>query len=398
MHHASISPSVSAAYGNQVADPVRHLYAHIPFCPARCDYCAFVTHIGSGKIIAPYVAALVREARVKSRCVRHAEMETVYLGGGTPSLLSPEQVGGLLGVFRDVFGLATGAEVTIEAHPATVDEAKPSSYLECGVNRISFGIESVHRDELSALGRSHDGGDPSAILHTARAAGFRNIAVDLMYGIPLQTVPSWQETLDRVLDRDPKHLSLYPLSIEPTTVFDRRRRRNQLELPSDEHVVDLYRIACESLARVGYEHYEVGSWARPGHASSHNLAYWHNRRYLGLGVGAHSYLDSVRTVNVARTQRYIDLIERGADPTELREELSGDLQREEAVMLGLRLLREGLDITALRREHAWDMGVEKASDLAALAGAGLIRVDGSRVFLCESAVPVANEIWERLAV
>jgi oxygen-independent coproporphyrinogen III oxidase len=386
-----LAPPVSAA-------PIHHLYAHIPFCPVKCDYCAFVTHIGSVKLIERYVAALKSEAMSHADRGRQGPLETVYLGGGTPSMLSPDQVSDLLITFRDAFGLTPAAEISIEAHPATIDDEKLHGYLRAGVNRISVGIESLVPGELHALGRLAGKGAPTQALVRARRAGFRSVAADLMYGIPRQTSHSWAETLDRILTCEPDHLSLYPLSIEPKTVYQRRWNRHELTLPDDDHVIEMYAIACETLSNAGYQHYEVGSWCRDGHACRHNLAYWHNLEYFGLGVGAHGYVRSIRTVNVRHTMPYINRLEAGGNPGEESEPINSDTRRIETIMLRLRLLSEGLEIAQLTEDHHWDLHHERKDSLVLLADAGLIRVESGRVYVVESAVPVANEIWERLAV
>jgi oxygen-independent coproporphyrinogen-3 oxidase len=235
-------------------------------------------------------------------------------------------------------------------------------------------------------------------LQNARRAGFHSIAVDLMYGIPLQTPASWSDTLHRLVTLGPDHLSLYPLQIEPKTVFGRRRKRQELAVPEDDQVVEMYQVACDLLSPAGYVHYEVGSWCRAGHESRHNLSYWRNREFFGLGVGAHGYVNTRRTVNVRQTSKYIELSEAGIEPTLEAEEIDRETRRVETIMLGLRLLAEGLDIDQVQAEYGWDLRERRGSELSMLAHAGLIRIDGSRVFLTETAVPVANEVWERLAL
>jgi oxygen-independent coproporphyrinogen III oxidase len=398
MDHARNSPVGAGLTRDSGGASIQHLYAHIPFCPVKCDYCAFVTHIGSDKLIERYVAA------VQSEAIRHVAaghlgpLETIYLGGGTPSMLTPLQVSDLLSAFRTRFGSAPSAEVTIEAHPHTIDAQKLIGYLKAGVNRISFGIESLVPEELGALGRFEADKFPAAALYKARRAGFVNIAADLMYGIPLQTSDSWARTLQQLLEFEPDHLSLYPLSIEPKTVLERRRQRHGLVLPDDDHVVEMYEVACEVLSLAGYQHYEVGSWCRDGRQSRHNVAYWHNREYFGLGVGAHGYVRGERTVNVRQTMRYIRRLEAGDDPTEESEAIDSDTRRVETIMLRLRLLSEGLEIDHVKQYHHWDMRQRCHEELRLLSDAGLISVEHGRIFLLESAVPVANDVWERLAI
>jgi oxygen-independent coproporphyrinogen-3 oxidase len=380
----------------QHEEPIRHLYAHIPFCPAKCEYCAFVTHIGSTKLVAPYVAALASEALRRGTEVLAGPLETVYLGGGTPSMLLPEQIDFLLGSFQRVFGLAADAEISMEAHPATVSAGSLAGYREAGVNRISFGIESLSPVELRALGRAGGSRNAEACIALARAAGIASIAVDLMYGIPDQTVETWQGTLYRTLEREPDHLSLYPLSIEPKTPFGLRDRQLHLALPSEDTVVEMYLLACDMLRHAGYVHYEVGSWARPGHQCRHNLAYWRNQTYLGLGVGAHGYAPGRRTVNVSQTARYIRLIEAGVDPVSETVEIGSLTRAREGCMLQLRLLEEGLEFELARTEYGVNVLEEFGGEIETLADLGLLRRTDRAISLTEAAIPVANEVWERL--
>ncbi len=398
MTHAHSSPTVDSLPSDLGQRMIHHLYAHIPFCPVKCDYCAFVTHIGSDKLIGRYIAALQSEAMSQAARGLEGPLETIYLGGGTPSMLAPDQISHLLETFRASFGFAWSAEITMEAHPATVDSERLAGYRRAGVNRISFGVESLVPRELRALGRIAGERVPTAALSEARGAGFDNIAMDLMYGIPLQTSRSWAETLDRMLEYRPDHLSLYPLSIEPKTVFQLRQKRHELELPDDDRVVEMYSMACEILASAGYQHYEVGSWCLAGRQCRHNLACWRNREYVGLGVGAHGYVRAERTVNLRQTVQYIRRLEAGGDPVVERERIDADTRRIESIMLRLRLLAEGLDTVQLKRDHHWDIAQQCADALRMLSDAGLIRMHRGRIYLMESAVPVANDVWERLAV
>jgi len=217
-----------------VLDRIRHLYIHIPFCPSKCEYCAFVTHIGSLKLVPDYVASLAREATTLSENSRSGHLHTVYFGGGTPSMLQPDQIGSVLTHMQDCFGFAPDCEITIEAHPLTVDHHHLFGYRAAGVTRISFGAESMSDSELRRVGRRHTAAQVEQAVRSARNAGFASVALDLMYGLPGQTIDSWRMTLERALALQVDHLSLYPLSVEPRTVFRRKLTRGQLALPDDE--------------------------------------------------------------------------------------------------------------------------------------------------------------------
>lgn len=373
----------------------RSLYIHIPFCPAKCPYCAFVTHIGSLKLVEPYLEALVIEAERAASNRPRVPLATVYLGGGTPSMLTAGQFDRILSDTRRIFGIAPDAEITLEAHPDTIDPQKLAGYRQAGATRISFGGESLRPNELLSLGRTHLRSRVLDAVTEARGAGFDDINVDLMYGIPQQTLDSWDATLTDVLAIGPDHLSLYPLSIEPRTVFARLRDRNQLEAPGDETVAAMYELACRRLSDAGYQHYEIANWARPGHQSRHNLAYWRNLDFHAIGVGAHGYLRPYRFENVPRTSRYIDTVLSGGSPRQAEIHTDAMLEASDTIMLGLRLLMEGLDTRDIRLRYGVDLLDRFAADIETLTAANLVRLEVDRLYLSEAAVPVANEIWAK---
>lgn len=390
----TLTPPVASPPAAAIA-AARSLYIHIPFCPAKCPYCAFVTHIGSLKLVEPYLRALAVEAERASLGRPRVPLETVYLGGGTPSMLTPGQLDQLLTQIARIFGIAPDAEITLEAHPGTVDPAKLAGFRAAGATRISFGGESLRPDELLSLGRTHARSRVLDAVAEARAEGFDAINVDLMYGVPGQTLESWDATLTDVLGTAPDHLSLYPLSIEPRTVFARLRNRNQLELPADETVVDMYSLACGRLGDAGYRHYEIANWALTGHQSRHNLAYWRNLDFHAIGVGAHGYLRPSRFENLTQTSRYIETVLAGRSPRRVEYHTDATLEASDTIMLGLRLLLEGLDTREINRRYGINLLDRFASDIETLTNANLMRLNGDRLYLSETAVPVANEIWAR---
>jgi oxygen-independent coproporphyrinogen-3 oxidase len=375
-------------------DGIQHLYVHVPFCPVKCEYCAFVTHIGSLKLAGPYVDALRTELRLRAGARPSGPLKTLYFGGGTPSLLEPGQIGAVIERVVELFGLKGDAEVTLECHPSTVSLERLTAYRAAGVTRVSFGAESMQPDELRALGRSHRPDEVADAVVFARAAGMRSVALDLMYGIPGQTLESWEASLRDVLALDVDHLSLYPLQLEPKTVFHRRHRRGELLLPEDETVVAMYGVACRLLRERGFEHYEVSNWCRTGHACRHSLAYWRNEEFIAVGAGAHGYLRPERTENMRHTSRYIERVRDGGDPVEHREPVDRRTHASETMMLGLRLLEEGPALHRVAEELEADPLAVFAGDINRLLSAGLVEVVENRVLLCEDAVPLANEVWE----
>ncbi|HRQ13750.1 MAG TPA: radical SAM family heme chaperone HemW [Promineifilum sp.] len=294
------------------------LYLHIPFCRARCSYCDFNTYTTLGDLQGEYVAALAREIRLVGDTGRAGEagragderaaVDTIFFGGGTPSLLTPEQVATLLAAVRDSFALASDAEITMEANPGTVDEAWLAAVRALGVNRLSFGVQSALPHELALLGREHDFAAAVTALSAARAAGFDNLNLDLIYGLPGQSVADWQRTLDAALPLGVEHVSLYCLTIEPGTPMQRWLHNGTIMAPDPDTAADQYEAACHALAAAGYGHYEISNWARPGRECRHNIVYWRNRPYLGLGAGAHGMAGGYRYQVVRQPRTYIKRI------------------------------------------------------------------------------------------
>lgn len=347
-----------------------------------------MTHVGSTRLITPYVAALETELRWRAGGLT-GPLETVYLGGGTPSMLSGNAVRQIVDGAARALGLHRRAEITMEAHPGTVTAHSLARYREAGVNRLSLGAESLDDKVLPGIGRKHSAAEVARAVAVARAADFDNVSLDLMYGLPGQSLRSWSETLERLLDLEPDHVSLYPLSIEPGTVFF--RRQDQLALPEDDGVVEMYGLACRTLQHAGFEHYEVANWARPGLRSRHNMAYWLDRPFVAIGVGAHGYLRDARYENMRGVKRYIEAVDAGHDVTASRDVVDAATRLDEWVMLRLRLLQEGIDVRELRELYGAVIAA-KVRDLALRFTAQIV-VDGERLRLREEAVPIANEVW-----
>ncbi len=290
------------------------LYLHIPFCRHRCSYCDFNTYTTVGELQAPYVAALIEEIRrVGAAAPVRPAVPTVFFGGGTPSLLAPEEVAAILDAAREAFDLSPGAEITLEANPETVDVDRLAGFRAAGVNRISYGVQSADAGELALLGREHDFATAVAAVKAAREAGFDNLNLDLIYGLPGQSVGDWQRTLDAVLATAATmpvvtHISLYCLTIEPGTPMQRWLHNGTIMAPDPDTAADQYEAACRAMAGAGFDHYEISNWARPGRECRHNLVYWRNEPYLGLGAGAHGLAGGYRYQVVRLPRAYIKRI------------------------------------------------------------------------------------------
>ena len=356
------------------------LYVHIPFCLTRCGYCDFNTYAGLDHLAGRYVEAMRAEAGMWSADWETAEFASVFLGGGTPTMLTARTLGALIDELRSLFAVAPGAEITSEANPDTVDEPYLTALLDAGVTRLSMGVQSFDPAVLRALERVHSADAARAAYLAARRAGLDAVNLDLIYGSNGETLASWRRTLEEAVALGPEHLSCYALTIEPATPLGRGVAAGLLPPPDPDRQADMYELACALLGAAGYEHYEVSNWSKPGHRCRHNMGYWEGRPYLGLGAGAHSHRDDRRWWNVRPPQRYLAEIEAGRLPIGEEERLSADERRFERLLLGLRVA-EGVPIEWVDEPRA---GSFVADGLAE-------RRDG-RLALTDRGMLVANDV------
>ncbi len=282
------------------------LYVHVPFCATKCPYCDFNTYASIEGLMEPYVGALGTELGFWGRALGSPAVSTVFFGGGTPSYLRAGQLGGLLQAIRDGFGLDPGAEITVEANPDDLSPEKLAELREGGINRLSIGVQSFDDGLLQTLGRRHSADEAAGAIRRAGKAGFDNLSVDLMYGLPDQTLVQWTDSVERALDLGPQHISMYGLTLEPGTPMERAASANELPTPDPDLAADMYLAAQEAMADRGFRHYEISNWCLPGRESRHNLTYWRNEPFLGVGPGAHSYLRGAR-FSVIRSPREYSL-------------------------------------------------------------------------------------------
>ncbi|MBV8085657.1 MAG: radical SAM family heme chaperone HemW [Chloroflexi bacterium] len=358
------------------------LYLHIPFCRTKCNYCDFNTYAGLEPLIPRYVEALCAEMQ---RYPAGLPVQTINFGGGTPSLLTASQLGAVIGAARSWFAVDADAEVSIEANPNDADGASFAGIRRAGVNRLSFGVQSLDNRELAMLTRRHDANEARRAVRLARQAGFDNLSLDFMYGLPAQTLVVWQATLDAALELRPEHLSLYGLTVYDHLPLGRSVARGKLPRPDEDLTADMYELACDLLSDAGHEQYEISNWAlEPRFQCRHNLVYWRHTGYIGLGAGAHSYFGGERYVNELRPAAYSDKSLGGKPLTKDREAIGPELARAEAVILGLRL-NEGTDLTSAELDV-----------IADCRAAGLIELDGSRARLTRRGRLLSNEVFYRL--
>ncbi|MBC7869279.1 MAG: radical SAM family heme chaperone HemW, partial [Chitinophagaceae bacterium] len=284
------------------------LYLHVPFCTTKCTYCAFNTYTSLEYLVPAFVEALCQEIAIVAKHNPYPTVHTIFFGGGTPSLLTPDQFATILNEIKQHFKLTPNAEITVEANPNDLDPVYLQALRALGINRLSIGMQSANLRELTLFSRRHDHQGVVDAVKAARGAGFDNLNLDLIYGIPEQTLQNWESTLQAALDLAPEHFSLYALGLEPGTPLLAWVENGRLPAPDDDLAADMYELATEMMGKAGYEQYEISNWSKPGFACRHNLQYWHNLPYAGLGPGAHGYADDVRYSVLLSPQRYIRLL------------------------------------------------------------------------------------------
>lgn len=416
---------------SSVSSPIA-LYVHLPFCRRRCTYCDFNTYAGLSELAPVYVKALCREIREAGERWNALDVSTIYLGGGTPSLLPIDLLGDLFDAAYSAFHVSPDPEITIEANPGTVTPLYLRGLRGLGINRLSLGAQSTHEDELQMLGRIHTWRETVETVKSARKVGFENISFDLMFGLPGQTEGRWDEALRTALDLEPKHLSLYGLTLEEDTLLARQVASGALPAPEEECAAAMYELAESMLVAAGFFHYEISNWAKRGdrwrnekcfsspwwpdeldikprssetispYVCRHNLTYWRNEPWLGVGAGAHSWLDGRRRANLSRPEDYV-AVWLGDDLSETDdlfaasqdiEEIDGPLERGETMMLGLRLA-EGVSTRRFESRFRESLLEVFGCQLQDLRDQGLLTWDGSVARLTQRGRLLGNRVFER---
>ncbi len=377
------------------------IYVHVPFCAHICPYCDFNTYSGQDAIIPRYVAAVEREIGSAASLLDGRPVASVFLGGGTPSLLSPDQVGRILAACRSSFALLADAEVTLEANPNGVDTSSFAGLLAAGVNRISLGAQTLSRRGLRTLGRLHEPRQVADAVRAARAAGFANLSLDLIFGWPGQTPDMLGNDLDAVLGGAiggsvPEHLSLYSLIVEPGTPMADAVARGIFVPPDDDDAADLYELAMERLAAADWIHYEVANWSRERSLGSrHNRLYWRNGDYLGIGAGAHGHVGGERWMNHLLPATYCRAIENGDGGRSNVERIPHRTAIGETMMLGLRLIEDGVDGDRFAARHGESLEATFGPTIAELSDLGLLRRTTEGVRLTRRGLLLANDVCAR---
>ena len=367
------------------------LYVHIPFCSSRCSYCDFATGLYQSELAERYVNSLIDEIRT-SRYTR-ASVDTIYFGGGTPSLLAPSQLDRILATLYDSFQIEAGPELTLEINPGSATPEKLRAFRNLGVNRASFGAQTFDDAELAKLGRSHTSSDALRTFADLHDAGFANVSFDLIAGLPGQTLAAWQRNIKQALDLAPEHLSFYLLEVHSGTPLAEHIRRGIQPEPDEDLAAVMYEWMLEQAAASGYEHYEISNLCRPGFHSRHNVKYWTAAPYYGFGCSAHSYDgDMRRWSNHRDVLKYVEMVESGASPVVEEQQLSPIDVRAEAVFLGMRMM-QGVDLRRYRESFGVDLREEHADDLDRFCKAGLVELDGDLIRLTRTGALLSNEVF-----
>ena len=386
------------------------LYVHIPFCETKCPYCDFNTYAKIEPLIPEYVDALRREVDIWGDVLGHPEVSTIFFGGGTPSYLPPDDIGSILDGIAGAFDVSRVRETTLESNPGDLTQPRLEAYLRFGVDRLSIGVQSLDDRLLGLLGRRHSAAQAIDAYRLALEAGFENVSIDLMYGLPHQSLDDWRRTLSAAVEMRPHHLSMYCLTLEPGTPMEQSVRTGQLPEPDPDLAADMYLAAEEALAPLGYRHYEISNWAQPGRESRHNLTYWRNEAFVGVGPGAHSYLSGNRFHNLKSPREYITRFSvlRPTGPgfqhgrldfesvpvVDAVEPIDRRMEMAETMMLGLRLeTGVGVDEFAERFGLAPVQAYPEVLD--EMEAAGLLQTSSGAIRLTKRGRLLGNEVFSR---
>jgi oxygen-independent coproporphyrinogen-3 oxidase len=373
------------------------LYIHVPFCVRKCRYCGFYSTAYTSENADAFISGLKHEAALYRNDFRNRAFSSIYIGGGTPTVLSPEQFRLLVRTIREHFTIDYGVEFTVEANPNTITHEKLSLMRSEGVNRLSLGVQSFSDEVLQILGRLHTAEQAADAFRVARSVGFENIGIDLIYGIPGQTADHWEDTLDAAIQLKPEHVSAYNLSLDAGSQFMRESEAGEFALPHEEICAAMYERAVIKLKNAGYGRYEISNFSLPGYECRHNMNYWERGEYLGLGPGACSFISGRRYANIADTAEYVQRLSSGRTIIEDQEILSSGASARETVLLSLRTT-QGLDLSRFEQEFGPERLRALERNAIPLTEAGLLRVNEGRLTLTDRGILLLDEALARLSV
>ena len=368
------------------------LYIHIPFCRQRCGYCSFVSYAGRDADIPAYVSALTQEISIRRQ--DSVGVSTIYFGGGTPSLLAADSLDKIFKAIRTCYKVVDNAEITLEANPGTIDRAYLKAIHSLGVNRLSLGVQSLDDGELQLLGRIHTANEALESIRQAKEAGFTNISLDFIYGIPGRSLEAGRTMLGKVITLGAQHLSLYGLTLEEDTPIHQSVKLGIIPAPDPDAAASEYEMAEEMLEAAGYKQYEISNWSLQGFESRHNLAYWKRTPYLGLGVAAHSFLDNQRIANTSDLDEYLSCLSDGRLPPQSTEVIYKSTALSEAIILGLRL-NNGVSADDIKAQFGIDLHSRFTNEIAECASLGLLEEQGGYLRLTPRGRLLGNEVFMR---
>ncbi|MBQ2917466.1 MAG: oxygen-independent coproporphyrinogen III oxidase [Clostridia bacterium] len=366
------------------------IYIHIPFCKKKCHYCDFTSFSGKQKLIEQYINSLKKEINNYKTNQKECLIETIYFGGGTPSYIESKYIVDVLEEIKQKFNVSKDAEITIEANPGTIDEQKLKDYYNAGINRISFGLQSTRSELLKLVGRIHSYSSFLDAYGLARKVGFKNINVDLMIGLPVQTLEDVQKDLERIIELKPEHISVYSLIVEEGTVIEQKISNKELYLPSENLERKMYWKVKEELEKQGYIHYEISNFSKPNYESKHNLSCWNQEEYIGFGLAAHSYIDNKRYSNTIDFEEYFDWPENSKIIHEIQ---SNEDKMKEYMLLSLRKI-EGVKISEFKNKFVDNPIYLYRESLNKLVTKELIEIDIDSIKLTNKGIDLANLVWE----
>ena len=362
------------------------IYVHIPFCKQKCSYCDFISYSNKNNFVKEYIEALKQE--IKNTDTTEYEISTIYFGGGTPSYIEDSYIVDILEIIKQKYNISKNVEITIEVNPGTVTEEKLANYIKAGINRISIGLQSCNDNLLKTIGRIHLYEDFLNTYELARKVGFKNINVDLMIGLPKQTLKDVKDSLEKIIALNPEHISVYSLIVEEGTPIERKIESGELKLPNENLERKEYWEVKNKLEEFGYKHYEISNFAKPGYESKHNVNCWEQKEYIGFGVAAHSYVNNKRFSNVETIEEYLQKRERIVHEIQDLEN-----KKKEYMLLGLRKL-DGIKISRFKNKFGTNPIMEYKDQLNKLVKEKLIEIDLDEIRLTPKGIDLANVVWE----
>ena len=370
------------------------IYIHIPFCKQKCFYCDFCSFANKKEMQEKYVEAVINEIKNITHKEKYT-VTTIYFGGGTPSILNPEYIKNILQEIESSFKILDDAEITIEINPGTVNEEKLKKYKEYGINRLSIGLQSANDKILKNIGRIHDYKQFEETFFYARKCGFKNINVDLMIGLPTQTIEDVKQTLEKIIQKNPEHISVYSLIIEEGTIIEKLINENKLQLPNEETERIMYWTVVNELKENGYNQYEISNFSKKTYESKHNTNCWKQKQYVGLGTSAHSYLNKKRYSNTNNIEEYIKNIQENniSKNITIHEEQTEELTMNEYMLLGLRMI-QGININEFKQKFKTDPTIKYKKILEKLQKENLIQITKTSIKLTKQGIDFGNIVWE----